>query len=202
MRLLLVRHGQTAWNKQSRYLGSTDIDLDRTGRTQAQMLSQRLRGETINAFYSSDLLRARHYAKVIAMGRPIIENPSFREMRFGSFEGLTHAEAMNRYPAIYQEWLANPLNSAPPKGEKLIEFSQRIRDALRQIISVNADATVCIVTHAGPIKVILCDCLGWELDKIWQVQASSASINMIEFDNETTKIISQNDTSYLTETIA
>jgi alpha-ribazole phosphatase len=194
---MLVRHGETDWNRQKIYSGSKDIDLNSTGRRQAQKLKQRLKQEKFEKIYSSDLKRARNFS-LLALKKDIPEElPELREINFGSFEGFSYKDLMTRYPEIYKNWLNNPLATKIPNGESLIDFSQRVKKALNKILQANSKGLIAVFTHSGPIRIILSDILKIELKDIWELKQNNASISIIEFQDGKGKVISQNDTSYL-----
>ena len=117
--LFLVRHGETDWNAAGRWQGQTDIPLNPRGREQAREVAGRLRGEGLGAIASSDLLRARTTAEIVAAELGLVVNhldPGLRERRFGCFEGLTREEVAVRFPEAWTRYLADP-GPAPPGGE-------------------------------------------------------------------------------------
>lgn len=172
-RLILIRHGETDWSAQKRYCGVADVDLNERGRTQAIGLSKRLKGEDVHKVYSSDLKRALRFAGIVFNGISIERIQELREMRFGVFEGLTYEELMQKHPEVYAKWLNNPFEVDIPEGEEWKGFEGRVKSALDRIISLNKGRTVAVVTHAGPIKVIM----GWE------IQPALASFKIMDFDN-------------------
>jgi alpha-ribazole phosphatase len=198
--VILIRHGETDWSYQKRYCGFSDIDLNENGRQQGRQLHRRLKKEKINGVYASDMKRTLQFAGIVLKGVPIEETADLRELNFGIFEGLTHEDIMKLYPQIYGKWLENPLESAIPQGESLHAMAQRVRRALRTMLSANTDKTVAVVTHGGPIKVIICDVLQLGLHKIWKIEQALASISIIEFVEGRGTIQILNDISHLHET--
>jgi alpha-ribazole phosphatase len=196
-RLILIRHGQTHWNYQKRHCSFTDIGLNEKGRIQAKRLSKRLDREKIHKVYSSDMKRALQFAKIVFKNTAPEARAELREMNFGIFEGLTYQEIMKNYPEIYQKWLGNPLEVAIPKGESLNSLARRVRKILTKILFCNRNRAIVIVTHAGPIRVILCDILKLGLKEIFKIQPDLASISIIEFVKGRGKIRLLNNTSYL-----
>lgn len=194
-KLILIRHGQTDWNLKKRYLSLTDIDLNEEGLRQAAKLRRRLRKENIHKVYSSDARRTLHFAGIAFKGIPIEEAPELREINFGVFEGLTYRKIMEKYPEIYTRWLDKPFGVVIPKGESLSDFRKRVKKALAKIISLNTDKTLAILTHAGPIKIILSDIL--KLKDIWKINVDLASLNVIKIKGAKAEILLLNDTSYL-----
>lgn len=154
-RLILIRHGETDYSLDRRYCGFTDVCLNKRGIKQAEELCQRLSREKIDKVYSSDLKRTREFASIIFKDREIEIIPELREMDFGIFEGLRHEEIMKTHADVYKKWLRDPLNTLIPKGDSLVDFKERIEEVVERIVSLNKDKILAIVTHAGPIKVIM-----------------------------------------------
>jgi len=196
-KLILIRHGQTDWGQQKRYCSFTNIKLNIIGKSQADRLLKRLSREGIDKMYSSDIKRACQFASLIFRNSSIDKLKSFREIDFGQFEGLTHQEIVDKYPAIYQSWLNNPYDVNVPGGESLKDLAKRVRSSLKEVLSLNSGLTIAICAHAGPIKVILSDAQGFGLDKIWQVKVDCASLSRVDFINGKAKVVSLNDIEHL-----
>ncbi len=195
-RIILIRHGETDWNLEGRYQGQTDIDINDTGRRQAERLFVRLRAaETVDRIYSSDRIRAVNSAKIIFRGRDLEIETDLREISFGVFEGLNHKEILERYPDIHSGWMKNPFDSMIPGGEAPADFRKRVLGAFKKIVSLNKDKVVAIVAHGGPVNVIVRDILGMEVPEDFIPGPTSTSI--IEFKNGKTKGASLNDMSHL-----
>lgn len=199
-KLILIRHGETDWSYQKRYCGFTDIPLNEKGKAQARQLSKRLEEEKVHKVYSSDMKRTLQFAKIVFKDAPIERLASLREMNLGMFEGLTYQEIMEAYPEIYRKWLNDPRDVTIPGGEGLNDLAKRVRESLIKILShdnSNSNRTIAVFTHAGPIRVILCDILNLGLKEFWQIEQDLANFNIIEFVKGKNKIHLLNDTSYL-----
>lgn len=181
-KLILIRHGQTDWNKQKKYCGFTDIDLNNAGIIQAEELRKELNAKAIARVYTSRLKRCVTFTELIFKNTPIEKLIELNEMNFGIWEGLTYYEIMAKYHDVYRKWLNKPCETAIPQGESLGEMAMRVRKVLIRILSINKGKTIATVTHSGPIKVILCNVLGLNLDDIWQIEPGLASVREIEFD--------------------
>lgn len=159
-RIVIARHGQTAWNALGRLQGHTDIELDEIGREQARSLARSLAGMTVASVWTSDLCRAREtgeiVAKVMGLGAPRVE-PELRERRFGVFEGLTRDECAAQHPDAWQAWLAH--TTAPPGGESREDAVARMERALRRI-AIEETAPALVVSHGGVMRLWLMDLLG------------------------------------------
>ncbi|HEX4714999.1 MAG TPA: histidine phosphatase family protein [Ktedonobacteraceae bacterium] len=185
-RLWLVRHGLTAWNIQQRFCGQSDIPLSQEGREQARHLAQSLQPATICALYTSDLLRARETAEIIASvrARPLVVQKlvSWRELDFGAWEGLTYAEIAERFPTRLG-FFTDAQHDAPPGGESLLQLQQRVLAALARVIDAsNAldEGDILIVSHGGPLRVLLSSVLGMPLERQWQLALNPGSLSALD----------------------
>jgi probable phosphoglycerate mutase len=158
MELVCVRHGRTAWNRDRRFQGHTDIPLDDAGRAQARALAVHLAAERYDVAVSSDLSRALETAQAIgtACGVPVEEEPALREMRFGAWEGLTWDEIVARTPDLAYEYEKTPKAYAPPNGESFEELCARVAPVLAHLEERTArDGRALLVSHAGVMHAIL-----------------------------------------------
>ncbi|MBV9231002.1 MAG: histidine phosphatase family protein [Chloroflexi bacterium] len=184
-RLWLVRHGVTQWNVEQRFCGHSDIQLSVQGRAQARWLARRLEREAITAIYTSDLLRARETAEIIAkqcgQAVQICASAAWREIAFGAWEGLTYAQIVQEYGA-QQDFFTDPLHGAPPGGEALMDLAQRVWTAFVEIAlsAGNASGDAVLVSHGGTLRVLLCRILGIPLERQWQLQIDPGSLSAID----------------------
>jgi len=180
-RIWLVRHGQTLWNEQGRFCGHTDIPLSTLGRRQARQLSSHLQHVLITAIYSSDLSRARETAEIIAKKRQIdiIVSPTWREIDFGAWEGLTYDEIAASF-ADQLGFFADPEHYAPPQGETLTEVLQRVTPALQEIMQRGHNGEIVLVSHGGVLRGLLCALLGMPLSNQWQLRIDTGSLSAID----------------------
>jgi broad specificity phosphatase PhoE len=150
--ILLARHGETDWNVERRVQGHVDRPLTERGRAQAVALADALRGERIDAVYSSDLARARDTARIVAdsIGSSVAELPELREKNFGTWEGLTDSEVLDRFPhARGTSW---------GDGETSEELAARVVGALQRIARDHPGGQVLVVAHGGPLRAALRHC--------------------------------------------
>jgi broad specificity phosphatase PhoE len=149
--LVLVRHGETDWNRERRVQGHTDVPLNAEGRLQAADLVARLAHETFDAVYTSDLRRARETALLVAepRGLNVVPATELRERDFGTWEGLTDDEAHRRYP----------METRDPRGwgdaETQEEMAARVLEKLIEIGRVHRGGRVLVVSHGGPLRAVL-----------------------------------------------
>jgi len=202
MRLLMVRHGITDWNAQGRYQGQSNLPLNSEGRKQAEALARRLSQEGISAVYTSDLQRATQTAQAIAekQAAPLVFEPRLREIHFGRWEGLTHDEIGRCDPVALAEWERDFPRATPTGGETLAQLTGRVEPVLKDIREKYMDKTILLVSHAGPMQVLLCLALGLPVEKFWQFQVAPASLSEIAFYPAGAILNLLNDIHYLEET--
>jgi broad specificity phosphatase PhoE len=170
LRLLLVRHGETAFNRQMRYLGTLDEPLAAAGVAQAGRLAEALAPLPLAAVYASPLARTAATAERIAAAcaLPLRLEPRLREQAFGEWEGLTRAEVLGRGDRdreLLRRWEEEPA-VGPPGGEPLAAVQERVLGMVGQLAAEPAAGSsggrrwVALVSHVGPIKALLCAALG------------------------------------------
>ncbi|HEY6960847.1 MAG TPA: histidine phosphatase family protein [Gaiellaceae bacterium] len=143
--LLLVRHGETDWNREGRWQGWADPPLNPTGREQARTLAEELRETPFDAVYSSDLRRARETAEIVAEphGVPVVVDPGLREIDVGSWSGLTREEIRERYP-----------DGVRPDGETHAEHATRTLEAVERIARAHPGGRILLVAHGGTTRAL------------------------------------------------
>jgi len=150
--LLLVRHGETNWNRERRFQGHADPPLNGTGREQARTLADELAGEGIEFVYTSDLARARETAEIVAerLGAGIVALQALREIDVGEWEGLTWPEIEDRYPEGARAWREHGFGWT--SGETYDQLGERVVPALRRIAADHPSQRVLVVGHGGTIR--------------------------------------------------
>jgi broad specificity phosphatase PhoE len=153
-KLLLVRHGETDWNRDGRWQGGSDTRLNDVGREQAEALAEQLDGE-IDVLYSSDLARARETAEIVAakLGLEVRLDPRLRERGFGSWEGLTTTEIEERFADAHRRWLTGE-GAGADDAEAFEDFSARVEDFLSDALRLHPGEEVLVISHGGSIRVI------------------------------------------------
>jgi len=197
-RLILIRHGETDYSLQNRYCGFSNPSLNNKGIWQSKKLADRLGDLSSVKVYSSDLRRAYETAKIIFKNNSIEKIADLREMNFGPFEGLKYEQIVRRYPKLYRNWVDNPEKVRIPNGEGLRDLRKRVKDRLSLILSQQPGKTLAIVTHGGPIRVILCDALKFDVSMFWQIRQEIGALNIIDYAKESfPTVVKMNDTSHL-----
>lgn len=179
--LILIRHGETQWNAQSRIQGHIDTSLSDAGLTQVRALVRGLRAEALAAVYTSDLARARETAQPLAhdKGLELRVDPRLRERGFGLFEGSTYEQAQRRWPTEYAVWARRDPGHALPGGESTWQVRERVFEALAQIVARHAGSAVAVVTHGGVLDVVYraAHAIAWETPRSHLLP--NASINRV-----------------------
>ncbi|GAA1276658.1 hypothetical protein GCM10009609_44560 [Pseudonocardia aurantiaca] len=182
-RLLLLRHGQTPLSVERRYSGHGDPELTPLGRAQAVGAAARLAGMPgIAAVLTSPLLRARETAQAVAeaTGAPLSVREGLIETDFGAWEGLTFAEAKARDPELHAAWLGSE-EVAPPGGESFAAVGRRVEAERAAVVSEYPGATVVLVSHVTPIKMLLRDALQAGPGVLYRLHLDLAALSIADF---------------------
>lgn len=154
MKLYLMRHGQTDYNKARCFYGSHDVSINQEGQEQARVLAQVLEGVKVDIIYTSRLKRTQETARLVFPNRPFEALPYFDEKGFGAWEGLTADEIEERFPDIWQAWLEAPFEVTPPQAEVFSAFQERVWQGLDALVQLHSDKAVAIVAHLGVLRLI------------------------------------------------
>lgn len=198
-KVVLVRHGETEWNRVERFRGLTDIELNETGRRQAWAVAQRLSGWQIGAIYSSPLKRALHTAQPIAEARglEVTTLPGIADVDYGLWAGLSAEEARAQYPEVYETWVHTPLLARFPQGESLRQVQDRAWSALEEISSAHQGQTILLVSHVVVNRVLICSALELGGDAFWRIGQDITAINVLQGANGRYRVLLLNDTCHL-----
>ncbi|EHR73296.1 fructose-2,6-bisphosphatase [Burkholderiales bacterium JOSHI_001] len=198
-RIVAIRHGETAWNVDTRLQGQLDIPLNDTGRWQAARLAAALADEQLDLVYASDLSRAMDTALALArpLGLPVRAEPLLRERAFGVLEGLTYQQVDERHPQDALRWRHREPTWGPAGGETLQAFAQRCVAAVERLAQAHRGQTLAVVAHGGVL-----DCLYRAATRIavnaprtWQL--GNASINRLLHSDQGLALVGWNDTGHL-----
>ena len=201
-RLILVRHGQTAWNAgagDERFRGRMDLPLDDTGMAQARSVANRLRNESVDAIYTSPLLRARQTIGPLAREQALLVQPhdGLYDIDYGQFQGMTHVQAAAKAPDLCASWRGTPSRIVFPKGEGLADIQHRLQGLLDEMIARHPDQTVMLVGHQIVNKTLASMLLNIDLDGLWQVGQDTAAINVFQHADGLWHTLRLNDTCHL-----
>lgn len=197
--ILLIRHGETDWNREKRLQGYIDIGLNSIGIEQANLLAKVLANESIHAAYASDLSRAFDTAKTIANHHQleVQQDALLRERCYGEIQGKTYKEIELTHPENYQAWVTRDANFQPKDGESLQQFYDRVVLGVKQIAKRHLGQTILIVAHGGVLDCIYRDAAKIDLSEKRKIELLNTSLNRLVFDGENFEIISWGDTSHL-----
>ena len=181
----MIRHGYSVANNEKRFAGHSDFPLTDIGRLQAERCAEALKDEHIDAIYASDLSRAFETAIPVAKahGLTVVPHKGLREIFAGEWEGKTFDELDKKY-SEYGIWKTDIGHAHPDGGESVAELYDRILTTLGEISKANEGKTVCIVTHATPIRAVCTVAEGLSVDKMSEVSWTvNASISLFEYEN-------------------
>ena len=198
--IYLVRHGQTAWNKEEVFRGRTDIPLNETGLREATLAGEYFKHLDLQAIYSSPLSRAWQTAQKIAQFHPLLEvQPldGLMDMSFGAWEGHSLKEVEQKDGEHYRQWKEEPHRVEIPGGETLGEVRARTMAALERIIQKHPEKILAFVSHRVINKVLICGILGIDNSHFWQIGQDTTAINLIQYRNGKYVLAFMNETCHL-----
>ncbi len=197
MQLILVRHGETLWNKEGRVQGTSDIDLSPEGVDQAEKLALALKGVPLHAISASPLIRAHRTACIINRFHdlPIQTHPELIEMDQGDFEGLSFKDLMSREKDFITRWIKDPASVRMPGGESLIDLQQRAWEPIARLVA--GDRNALVVSHNFTIAAILCRLRNISLSAFRSACVDTASQTVIRFGQGKPVIEKLNDRRHL-----
>jgi len=200
-RIVLVRHGQTVWNREARFRGRADVELDEFGLQQAQATGRYLAARwPVVATYASPMRRARQTAEPIARAQGLDAHPleGLMDIEFGELQGLSVDEVKQCYPALYRAWLEAPHTVHFPGGEGLDDVRTRVLGGLDEVVARHAGQAVALVSHTVVNRVLLCAVLGLGNEHFWRLRQGTCAVNVFDVKEDGTFIIGLlNDTCHL-----
>jgi len=197
--IYLVRHGQTAWNKEEIFRGRTDIPLDEIGLKQAELAGEYFKAMVIQGVYSSPLSRAWQTAEPIALFQNLKAQPieGIIDMSFGNWEGHALQEIERIDPETYRQWREEPHLAKLPGGESLDDVRFRAMAALEWVIKKHPEGSVVLISHRVVNKVLICGILGIDNSHFWQIAQDTAAINLIQYKRGRYVLSFMNETCHL-----
>lgn len=205
--ILLIRHGETAWNAEKRLQGHLDIALNAEGERQAALLGAALAAERIDHIISSDLQRARQTAEAIARlrGTQVGIDPALRERCYGGFEGLLYSEIAARFPLAFAAWQARDVDGVLPpganRGESFREFYERVSGAIAKHAAAHPGKTIALVAHGGVLECAYRQALGLSLETPRDFKVLNASVNRFVMEQGVLKLLSWGEVAHLRPTV-
>ncbi len=187
--LIVVRHGETDWNRQLRFQGQIDVPLNATGHEQARRMAGALAGEAVDVIVCSDLMRARQTAAPLenALGLRATVHSAWREQSFGVLEGLDLPDIQARHSQLWSQWLAHDADYELPQGECTSRFCSRVRAALHDVAQQHAGRRVVVVTHGGVLDMLWRTAHALPLHGARACDIPNAGINRLRLDDGTCK---------------
>jgi broad specificity phosphatase PhoE len=198
-RFILVRHGQTAWNRDERFRGRFDLLLNETGLRQAYAAAMHLKDCPVSAIYASPLKRTILTAQVIAnqVGLRVIPFEGLIDIDFGKWQGLSAGEAAKQDGELFRAWLEEPHKVRFPDGESLDDVRKRVTAGVKKLADRHTDQTVLLVSHMVVCRVLLCAMLGLDNSHYWQVGQDVCAINAFDVRDGASSVTVINDTCHL-----
>ena len=198
-RIIAIRHGETAWNVDTRIQGHLDIPLNDTGLWQARQVAHALAGEPIAAVYTSDLQRAHATAQAVATatGAPLTTDLGLRERSFGHFQGRTFAQIEAELPDDARRWRKRDPHYAPDGGESLMSLRERIARTVTALAARHVGEQVVMVAHGGVLDVLyrLATRQDIQAPRTWQL--ANAAINRLLRTEDGLSLVGWADTQHL-----
>jgi len=198
--IILVRHGQTEWNRIERFRGRADVPLNATGLAQAEATAQRVATQwKPAATYSSPLARALKTAEAIARytNQPVQVHPGLCDIDYGEWQGLSPEEVRQHWSTELETWYKHPHLARIPGGETLDEVRQRATAALNELIALHPGQSLALVGHTVVNRLILLEVLGLGNHRFWHLRQEPCAINLFEVEAGDFTLITLNDTCHL-----
>lgn len=203
--LILIRHGETDWNRELRFQGQVDVPLNATGHEQARRLAQRLLDEGLAAHHlaCSDLVRTRQTAQPVLdallpqLRMDALTDPGLREQDFGIVDGMRVPDIKAQHPEAWAQWLRFQADSGMPGGETTRQFHARALGALQRLAQQHAGRTVVVVTHGGVLDMVWRVARGLGLEGPRQSEIPNAALNRVRLRGDAIDILHWADTRHL-----
>ena len=198
--LILARHGETAWNVEKVFRGRADVDLDRVGLKQAELLGKYLSNWELEAIYSSPLRRALDTANMVARYQKVAVHVAegLTDFDYGEWQSVPEQEVKKLYPALLNEWHSNPHKVRTPGGESLEDVRRRVVELINDILPRHR-GNVLLVSHRVVIKVLICYLLGLDNSHFWNIRQDVCGITTFDHVDGRFVLTRHNDTSHLRE---
>lgn len=177
----LIRHGETDFNKKRFFYGKADVSINETGKEQAALLHQLMKGKSISRVYTSQLKRTRETAAIIFPDQNPTAYKALNERDFGLWEGRTANEIQAAFPLVWEEWLESPFEVTPSKAEPFEKFKERVWSIVQEIRE-KADPEIVIVGHLGVLRLIYQFLVNMEAD-FWSIDIPQGTALLLE-DND------------------
>ncbi len=198
--LVLVRHGETEWNRVERFRGRADVPLNETGRAQAAATARRIRQVwTPSAVYTSPLSRALRTAEAIGaeVGLPVNPHPGLLDIDYGAWQGLTPDEVRQRWPEEARAWFERPQTALIPGGETFAQVCERGGHAAGELADRHDGKTIVLVGHTVVNRAIVLSLLGLSGDLFWRIRQDPCAVSVFDAQGGVFTLVTLNDTCHL-----
>lgn len=198
-KIILVRHGRTAWHAEGRYAGTADVKLDDVGKQQVARVVERLSKVEFAAIYSSPLSRCDELAVAVAAdhGMEVISDPRLGEIDLGRWDGETFKNIIEKDGDILKRWTEDPTSVTVPGGESLISVQDRAMAWFAEAAAAYPDETIMASSHGGPIRAIISAVLGLPLAHLFRLTVDLASIATLNYKGMFSNLEEMNDRCHL-----
>ncbi len=203
--LILIRHGETDWNRELRFQGQVDVPLNAVGHEQARRLGLRLADVAADLLVCSDLTRTQQTALPITQhsqqptALATVLNAAWREQNFGVIDGLRVDDIKTRHPQAWAQWIRFHADYAFQGGESTQQFHSRVMGAVRDLAAQYEQQTLVVVTHGGVLDMIYRTARALPLSGPRQSEIPNAGLNRVRVQGETIEILTWADTGHLTD---
>ena len=199
--LILLRHGETDWNRELRFQGHVDVGLNAVGLEQARRLAGRLAGVAVHHLYVSDLLRAQQTAHPVAQQLRLesVTDPALREQSFGAVDGMRVEDIKAQHPQAWEGWLRFQEDYCMPGGETTRQFHARVMDVVNRLVAAHAQETLVVVTHGGVLDMIYRTARSLGLSGPRQSEIPNAGFNRVRLREGGIEILAWADIAHLAD---
>ena len=198
-KILLVRHGRTAWHAEGRYAGTADVPLDEVGKEQVSRVVERLKSVEFADIYTSPLSRCHELAVEVARdhGQEAITDPRLGEIDLGRWDGETFKDILAKDGDILKRWTEDPTSITVPGGESLLSVQDRAMEWFAEATAAHPDGIIMASSHGGPIRAIISAVLGLPLGHLFRLTVDLASITTINYKGMFSNLEELNDRCHL-----
>ena len=197
--LLLIRHGETEWNRRRVFRGTADVPLNETGRRQAELVAQALAHRRIEAAFTSPLSRARETARIALspLGIEPRAEERLRDICYGKWQGRPEEEVARLWPEELERWRQAPQAARPPGGETLREVQQRAAAAMEEIAGAHPGGTVALFSHRVVCKLLVLQALGLGPERFPSLRLDNCSLSALRWREGNYTLVLLNDTCHI-----
>jgi len=199
--IVLIRHGQTVWNRENRFRGQADVELDEVGLQQAEATGRYVAARwPVTAVYASPLSRTMRTAEAVARAQGLTVQPldGLLDISFGAWQGQRAAEVAQHSPDLLRAWEEAPHTVRFPGGESLADVRSRVVAALDEVVARHPGQAAALVSHTVVNRVLLCAVLGWGNERFWRLQQETCAVNVFDVGKDGAFTITLlNDTCHL-----